>query len=115
MPRAAIPTISVLATSTTVGGCGTPISVVASVPARQSSKAAEDHLARPVVPGRTRPIAHGFLAARGLHQLDDALRRERHLVDADAERRQRILDGRGDRGGRDHPPTLAAALDAVLG
>jgi len=34
MPRAEIPTISVLATSTTVGGCGTPIGVVARVPAR---------------------------------------------------------------------------------
>src|SRR5215471_12921496 len=56
------------------------------------------------------PIACGFLAARRLHQLDDALRCEWHLVDADAERRQRILDGRGDRGGRDHPPTLAAVL-----
>jgi hypothetical protein len=34
MPRAATPTISVLATGPTVGGCGTPISVVARVPAR---------------------------------------------------------------------------------
>src|SRR5215472_16597295 len=51
-------------------------------------------------------------AARLRNQFDELVRRDRHLRDVHAERRQRVLDGRDQSGGSRNDAELADALGA---